>query len=135
MSSYEKLTPKEALKQEKRVRLFFKKWVNKLQLDIWDIKLSIENGYETKENLGYHPQAVGDTWESVMSTTSDPWYMQATITCFLPIVALLDDEKLEETVVHEFMHVYLAPMSSKKFGKEEELVATLLARTFMRMTQ
>jgi len=126
------LTKKEEAFQKKRVRLFVKKWINRLQLDVWNVTICPVNDYKDSPS-GYHPQAVNGLWETVMSTSADPWYMQASITCYLPVIEQISDEILEETVIHEFMHVYLSPMSSSKFKKEEELVATSLARTFIRM--
>lgn len=127
------LSEKEVVRQDKRVRKFANKWISKLQLDIWEVNLVMENDYEENREMGYHPQAVDGVWESVMSTSADPWYMSATIYCHLPVIANMTDQRLEESIIHEFMHVYLSPMSSNKYKKEEEMVATLLARTFMRM--
>ena len=127
------LSEKEIAKQDKRVRKFANKWIGKLQLDLWEINLVMENSYEESDNMGYHPQAVDGVWEAVMSTSADPWYMVATIYCFLPVIVNMTDARLEESIIHEFMHVYLAPLSSNKHKKEEEMVATHLARTFMRI--
>jgi len=66
-----------------------------------------------------------------MATRADYNYLQATIIAYLPQVKELTDDDLEETYLHECMHILLSPMKHKSLAKEEELVATQLARAFI----
>jgi hypothetical protein len=136
MSQPEVLSRKEAGIQKRRVLSLVNRWKKIFLLGHWEIKIIPENEVRGDgDKSSYHPQDVNGYWECVMSTSSDPYYMQASIFAYLPIIKDLNDKRLEEALVHEFMHIYLSPMTHTKHKKEEELVATTLARTFVRLRE
>lgn len=126
------MTDKEYEAQKKRIRRLTKKWFHKLGLGWWKIDIEYSRvSSDPFEKTAYSPKLISGKWVSVMATSADPWYRKALITCYLPEVSTLDDEELEETYLHELMHVFLSPMKNPKFAKEEEAVAQSLAKAFI----
>lgn len=82
----------------KRVILCTSLWSRTLGMDGLTIKhRRVDAPPEDGELAATHPQ-----WE----------YKQASIIWYMPKVAAIDDDELEAAVVHEFVHVLLAPMET-----------------------
>jgi len=119
--------------QVKRIKSLIKKWVKPMGLGWWRIDFIYER-QEAGANLSeadYSPKDIGGNWMCAMETRADPYYLTASVTCYLPTIQELDDEDLEEYFLHELMHIFLRPMHHAKTSKEEELVATKLAQAFI----
>lgn len=104
-------------------------------MDHWDIKVIAVNDRADDEHGSYHPQDVNGYWDVVASTASDPYYMTASISVYIPVIRDFTDDRIEESLIHEFMHIYVSPMVKGKHLKEEEAVVTLLARTLMSLNE
>lgn len=129
------MTDKEYKREKQRIQKLIEKWVRPIGLGWWRIKFEYEREEpDSREKTAYAPKVVGDYWRSVMVTTCDPNYLRASVVSYLTQTRNIDDEELEETFVHELMHIFLAPMSHEDHAAEEERVATLLARGFIYMT-
>jgi len=122
--------------QLKRVRALKKKWFSKLGMGWWKIDI---NYYDIprKADLktAYSPKIMNGYWESAMVTCCDPFYLTASIEVYTPIIKNMSDEELEETFLHECMHIFLSPMHAQKTADQEEQVATRLARAFIWSTK
>ena len=126
------MTDKEYEFQKKRIRRLIKKWIKPIGLNWWKIDIEYDRGIrDDNSNPAYSPKVVKGKWVTMMETNCDPYYLKANIVCYLPDVARIEDEELEETFLHELMHIFLSPMKSKQKAKEEELVATKLAQAFI----
>lgn len=124
------MTDIEKEKQKKRITSLADKWLGILGLYHWKISFIFEIDKEEPETR-YSPgrlKAVKGLWEHVMDTEVDPYYLQANISIWLPVIKELTEEELEESFLHELCHVIVSPMSKPSKCKEEELVATSLAR-------
>lgn len=77
---------------------------------------------------------VHDESPDVVADTKAYWeYRNAEITWYLGKVATLSDETLEGTVVHELVHVLLAPMEShipEKYNEQSEFTVENVTRAF-----
>lgn len=116
--------------QKKRITDLADKWFGILGLRHWKIYFTFENkkgNPKTKYNPG-ELKIVGDVWDIVMTTQVDPYYLEANIDCYLPIIKEFDDDEVEESFLHECCHIMVALISRNKKEKEEELVVTSLAR-------
>lgn len=126
------MTDREYEFEKKRIRKLIKKWVKPIGLDWWTINFVFERQEKNPyEKFDYSPKDINGIWACAMDTRADPYYLTATITCYLPILKNIDDSDLEEYFLHELMHVFLRPMHNKQTAKEEELVATKLAQAFV----
>ena len=124
------LNLKDKKNEKKRIIDLANKWFQLLNLYQWKIMFSFK---EKKESIDavYKPgelKMVDDIWEIAMTTQVDPYYLQAKITVWLPVIADMDDDELEETFLHECIHIMVSPISRPNKSKEEELVATNIAR-------
>lgn len=119
------MTDKEYNEQRTRVRKLIKKWHQTLGLNWWRLK------YEFKREKSEKDSDDDKDWATTARCIASPNYLDATIIFYLPEIATMDDNELEETVLHEMMHVFLSPMSTKEKDDEEERVATTLARAFI----
>jgi hypothetical protein len=124
------MTEKQIEKQKKRITDLAAKWFGILGLRHWKIYFTFEKEKEKPETK-YKPgelKIVGDVWDIVMTTQVDPYYLEANITVYLPTIMEFDDNEVEESFLHECCHIMVSPISRNKKEKEEELVATTLAR-------
>lgn len=68
--------------------------------------------------------------QGIVAETKVSWeYRQASIIWYVPNVCTIDDAELERIVVHEFVHVLIAPMEARvpdKFVKEREFAVQCL---------
>lgn len=124
------MTEKQIEKQKKRITKLANKWLSILGLRHWKIYFIFEKEKEKPETK-YKPgelKIVGDVWDIVMTTQVDPYYLEAKITVYLPTIKEFDDDEVEESFLHECCHIMVSPISRPNKPKEEELVATTLAR-------
>ncbi len=92
------MTDKEYAKQKKRVQKYFDKWFDDIGLGWWHVDVAWDRARSEEE-------------PSEAACTSWLWqYRSASITFRLPVVATLDEEKLEHCVVHEFAHILTGSM-------------------------
>ena len=97
-------------------------WQHRLGLDNWEIQQTFLDTIE------------GDN-ASTMAETDAQWqYESATIKWYLPTIAGHSDERIEQTLVHELVHVLLSPMDDATRGKDEqcELTVERVSRTLWR---
>jgi len=124
---------KDFLIQRKKVIQFYKKWKPLLKLDNWSIRFDFR---EEKEDTGIEYQkgefrTINGAYELVMKTTCDPYYLQTVIDVYCPVLVNYTDDEIEESLIHELMHVMVSPLSPNKKTMVEESVVTLLARSLM----
>lgn len=92
------MTDKEYEEQKKRVKRYIDKWYDTLGLGWWRVEMI----WDRAKNEDMPDEAAVTRWQ---------WqYRTASVTWRLPILAELDDEKLEGTVVHEFAHILTGAM-------------------------
>lgn len=125
------MTKKELNIQKRRVQRLADKWIQPLGLGWWRIDLLYSTEVDRSGMTTYQPADIGGTYETVFAVGTDHNYMIARITAILPVIAQIEDERLEEYFVHELMHIFLRPMRTKQCAGEEEQVATRLARAFL----
>lgn len=73
---------------------------------------------------------VGTGGDISASITADWRYREATITFYMPAVAELDDETLDELIIHEVLHAWVNPMRPRapkahEVDLEESVVTNL----------
>lgn len=114
------MTKTECNKQRKRIRKYLDKWVPWLYTN--SSKLNIEY-VDAKDEDG----SIAKTWAK--------WeYRDAIIEFYLPECQKCNDKDLENTVVHEIIHVILAPIApslKSQKGKLLELVCCNLASSVL----
>lgn len=126
------MTDKEYRFEKKRIEKLIKKWRTPLGLGWWNIQFTFER--EEPELRGEHeyaPKDMNGNWIVVADTRVDPYYLRAFMRFFVLQTQSLKDDELEDTFLHECMHILLSPMHSKSTSKEEETVATKLAQAFV----
>jgi len=88
-------------------------WQTRLGLDHWEIEHVYLDAYYTDDN--------GEDFK-VTATTESRWqYMQGIIKWYLPSAVRHDDQTLEKVLVHELVHILLAP--------EQTLIDTEIVHT------
>lgn len=95
------MTDKEYAKQKKRVQKYIDKWFKTIGLGWFRVGFEWDRERDDKDS------------GTVARTYSQWQYKQATITWFLPAVALQPDDELEATVVHEFSHILLSGLAQQ----------------------
>lgn len=112
---------------EARVGHLVDRWVDLMAMEHIDIVNLFSDGLHGEE---------ADTPEVTAAITTASWeYRKAEIHWYLPMVAAMSDEGLEEVVVHELCHVLLGPLKDHiKAGanKLEELATENAARAILR---
>lgn len=121
------LTDKRFNVQKKRVMALIKKWVVPIGLGAWNLKFYFEREPDTSSGK--------DSLDVLFSVTPDWKYQHAGIYCQLSVAEDIDDRELEEAFVHELMHIYVSPMSTKEKDEQEEYVVTLLAKAMLLAVQ
>ena len=130
------MNDKEYKIQKERVIAIRDRWHSLLGLGWWKISFYFCREQKDKtQPSSYSPKNINDEWTTVMDVSCDPYYLTASVNCYLQECALLNDEELEEIYLHEMMHVFLYPIKNKQKMDEEERVATTLARAFQWVKQ
>lgn len=93
------MTDKEYREQKKRVQKYIDKWFKTIGLGWFRVEFSW-----SRERYADSPNTAG-------RTTSSWQYKDAGITWYLPALAEIDDDHLENVVVHEFCHVLLSGLA------------------------
>ena len=121
------MNKKEKKQRIEQIKALFDKWIPRLGLK-W---FSIEIIHYSKRK--HYMQATEKGPNSVMVASCSWEYMRATIYVCIPNTEGMSDRKLEWTVVHELMHVFLNEMRGAnknvdaEFLAHEERVASMLA--------
>lgn len=104
------MTDKEYREQKKRVQKFIDKWHKTLGMGWYRIDLE----WDRARAEDYPNEAAITEWQ---------WqYRTASITFRLPEIALLNDEKLENVVVHEFAHILTGAMVQNQPDENRQLM-------------
>lgn len=104
------MTDKEYREQMKRVQKYIDKWFNTLGLGWYEVDLHWSRVDDDEEK----DTAAKTTWR---------WqYRTAAITFYLPTIAELSDDKLENAVVHEFAHILTGSMVQNQPDDNSQLM-------------
>ena len=119
------MTDAEFEEQKARVECYIEKWRGPLGLWAWTIHWDWHRG-------PYADGASDIVADREASCESDWRYLVATIRFDLSVIKRFDDELVESTVIHEFMHMILNEMrgDTEDDHAHEERVATTLAQAF-----
>jgi predicted aminopeptidase len=115
---------KERKRQIKRMRDLVAKWAEPMGLLWWKIDVVYYGGYDECKQLFSDPKSANR--ETVAITDASWKYLEATIEVNLQRVARMDDDKLEEVVVHELAHVLVNEMREEGDEHEERVVTTVV---------
>jgi hypothetical protein len=122
------MTDKDYKIQKKRIQKLIDKWIQPLGLNWWRIDIAYERERKSEGKTEYAPTDINGEWDTIFDVRCDHNYGKAYITCHLLVTRSLTDAELEESFVHELMHIFVSPMHTKQKAGEEELVATRLAK-------
>lgn len=107
------MAPKPQDRVTKLINELAPTWQTRLSLDHWEIEHVYLDAYYTDDN--------GEDFK-VTATTESRWqYMQGIIKWYLPSAVRHDDQTLEKVLVHELVHILLAP--------EQTLIDTEIVHT------
>lgn len=118
--------------QRARIQVLADRWISAIGLGWW----RITNSYDrTGEDFADSTTRSGGFRTGTAARCFPEWrYGFATILWNMPEVAEMDDELLENTFVHELMHIYLHELRGDEEGDHldhEEHAATSLAKAFI----
>lgn len=120
------MTDAEFDAQQKRVNSCFDFWAKRLCVlrRGWTFDLYFDRyGDDFREGTGDK-----EGWRTIARSRPQWEYMRGTITFNMPVLASIEDERLDLTMVHEILHFLVAEMAQPdKDGKHEERVVTALA--------
>ncbi len=90
--------------QSRRVEKLMNKWPDRLGLTHWNIKL---------EMCATSSRDDGEiTWRVSFQTATLWQYMDSIITAYVPAIAEMSDDQVEEAFVHELCHILVGEMSN-----------------------
>ena len=100
-------------KLRNKIRKMFHKWQQPMGMRMFEVNLTWDRSY--------HPKGYAAT------TEMSRWlYHSYDITFYMPTLAEMDDEHLENVVIHELTHCLLAPLSSNlKYDEEGHMSDTM----------
>lgn len=111
------MTDKEYREQKLRVRRFWDKWHDAIGMGWWRINLTWDRARDEES-------------PNQLAVTSSSWqYRTGHVTFNLPECAAVDDETLEETVVHELCHILLAPIHDGRDDQAREITEFAVTST------
>lgn len=116
------MNDKKYREQRARVEKLWDKWFTSIGMGWWQVDRTFER--EHKE----------DSYDTIAETFCNWQYRTANITFYLPVCADVDDDKLEEAIVHEFAHVLLAPLQDFRDDQAREITehtVTTVARSII----
>jgi hypothetical protein len=99
------VTDKEYNTQKKRVQKYIDRWLTTLGLRWFRIDFVWEREHD------------GDCAARTLSSWQ---YKDATVTWYLPKIASISDDLLEQTVVHEFTHVLLSGLAQNAIDRDSD---------------
>lgn len=104
------MTDKEYREQKRRVQKYFDKWYAVLGMGWY----RIDREWDRVRSEETPSEAAVTSWQ---------WqYRTASITYRLPVIAELDDDKLENVVVHEFAHILTGAMVQNQPDDNRQLM-------------
>jgi hypothetical protein len=103
-------------KEKARINRFIYKWVTPLGLGWWKVDIDFCDG---------PPEDMGGGFEETARCHVRWPYRKAKVEFWLNSTMHLDDEALEEVVVHELCHILVNQMREKGIVHEEAVVAAL----------
>lgn len=124
------MTDKEYETEKKRIRKYIDQWARPIGLGYWKIDFVFER-VNYQKSITDGKRMIDESVHAECDVR--PNYLEATITFYLRNTIKVDKDELEETVVHELMHIFLSPMSTKDTMDPEEIVATTLSRGFIKI--
>lgn len=92
------MTDKEFKQLQRKIVKLSREWRDKLGLSSY--RLHHTWNRETKDKVDNCGAEVSMRWE----------YLEADFTWYMPALQELNDDELEETVIHEFCHILIAPL-------------------------
>ena len=110
------MTDKEYREQKKRVESMINKWFKPMGMGWFDILFDWHRD-ERKEPTRNNIPAVADvecSWE----------YKRAKINWYLPVIQNIDDDELENMIVHEFVHILINSVDIEELPNEKLEYAT-----------
>jgi hypothetical protein len=116
------MTDKEFNAQQKRVKKVWSKWYDALGLSWY----RIDRYWNRSRNE--------DCADEVANTATNWQYRTAAITFNLPACVDLDDDKLEEVIVHEMSHILVGPIQDFRDDQAREITeytVTTVARALI----
>ena len=119
------MTDKEYRDIRKRLEFLIGKWEKLLGLqNSWAISVQLFRG-------GFDDRSSGN----VMWTTADWQYRLASIGIDMPLALQETEERLEECIIHELMHVIIRQAMEHDGHEHEEYVCSTLAQAFLRTSK
>lgn len=116
------MTDKEYKIQKTRVQKFIDKWFKPIGMGWWQVDMEW-NRIHAEES------------PTTIAITNCNWqYRTGRIEFFLPTCADLNDDQLEEAIIHEFCHILVAPLQDLRDDQSREITehtVTTLARTII----
>jgi hypothetical protein len=110
------------------VKKYFDKWTEQLGLRWWNITI---HWYREPDDILRLFKSNSDTSKLVPAWVESYWnYLQADIHINLPEFVGMEEEHIEEIIVHELCHVLVSEMREGELHHEER-VATILQKAFM----
>lgn len=116
------MTDRQYAAQKKRVMALWDKWFSDIGMSWWAVELKWSREREE------------DSWNTVGLTNASWHYRTGTVTFFLPACADMNDDQLEEAVVHEMVHVIAAGIHDNRDDQAREITeytVTSLARAIV----
>ena len=111
--------------KEKLFSAYLKKWCDLTWAGWWKINVLY------KDAQGFYESEDETVSTKTIAVCHTDWrYMHARIVVNSAVLETLSEEEIEETAIHELMHVFLNEMREDGIDHEER-VATFLARSFM----
>ena len=126
-----RFTKKEKEYKESIINLVTK-WKDLLGLYNWVIDIM----WDDDVDAGTHLHSLG--WQALFEMVASWPYMLASLHVNCKYLCELDDERLEELIIHELMHLILAELREAKSNDlhlHEERVVTMLSRAFNRLNK
>lgn len=115
------MTDKEYRSAKSRVEKLIEKWFKPIGMGWWQVYIDYNRGYS-------------DELTTIAITNCNWQYRTGHIEFFLPVCQELNDEKLEEAIVHEFCHILVAPIQDLRDDQSREITehtVTTIARSII----
>lgn len=100
---------KEYRIQKKRIIKIWDKWYKTLGMHWWRVDRYWERDY------------CEDSSSTLMITNSNWEYRTGSIRIYVPSCAEITDEHLEESMVHEFVHILMAPLQDLRDDQARQI--------------
>lgn len=102
--------------------------------DWWEIKHHFVEGHDGDTEMEEHSKV--SVYTTCAVTTAQWQYRRAKVTWYLPAVAGIDDDALEDIAVHEYVHVLNSPVAGLvKVNPLHSLIDEFTTETISRVIQ